>query len=109
MIRNFTPHDIVFRHDDGTDTVFPSKGSIRIETDSEIVGQTDGFETVRIVPNAEKTILPDQEDGVFFIVSAMVRDAFPQRTDFISPCTDPQFVVRNDKGQVEAVKAWQRG
>jgi hypothetical protein len=107
-IRNFTPHSIVFRHEDGHDTVFESEGSIRIQTKTEIAESIDGFKSVRIVADKENTVLPAREDGVFFIVSGMVRENFPDRKDFISPATDPAHVIRGENGFVEAVKAFVR-
>ena len=107
-IRNLTPHNIVFRHEDGRDTVFESEGSIRIQTKTEISEPVDGFQSVKIVTDRENTVLPKQEDGVFFIVSGMVRENFPDREDFISPATDPAHVIRGENGFVEAVKAFVR-
>lgn len=107
-IRNLTPHNIVFRHEDGRDTVFESEGSIRIQTKTEITEPIEGFQSVRIVTDRENTVLPTQEDGVFYIVSGMVRENFPDRKDFISPATDPAYVIRGENGFVEAVKAFVR-
>lgn len=106
-IRNFTPHSVVYRNTDGTDSVFESEGSIRILTETRLEGTVAGMQTVSVSLKREDTVLPEPQPNTLFIVSGMVREAFPERQDFISPCTDPKFVVRNDKGQVEAVTAWQ--
>lgn len=108
MIRNFTPHNVCFEKEDGSTIVFESEGSIRMETTAKEVVSIDGFKTVCIDVDKEKTVTPAPENETFFIVSSMVREAFPERTDFISPATDPAFVIRDEKGFVKAVRAWVR-
>lgn len=106
-LRNFTPHSLVFESIDGTRTEFASEGSIRILTETVTMETVAGMQTVSVIQKTEETVLPEPETDTFFIVSGMVREAFPERQDFISPCTDPKFVIRDDQGRVEAVMAWQ--
>lgn len=107
-LRNFTPHLVVLRTKENIDIPFTSMGSIRMVTASKDAGTVNGIPMVKMTVNKESTIVPESEIGVFFIVSGMVREAFPERKDFISPATDPAFVIRNEKGFVEAVTAFIR-
>ena len=45
--------------------------------------------------------LPEEQDGVLYIVSGLVRAALPDRKDLASPAK----LVRNDKGEIVGCEA----
>jgi hypothetical protein len=45
--------------------------------------------------------LPDPQEGVLYIVSALVCNAEPYRDDLVYPCD----FIRNDKGQIVGARA----
>jgi hypothetical protein len=121
MIKNMTPHPVVVRAADGTDTTIqPScpkgleprvaNGSGRRDVDHPLTGLVDVY-----TPDAQGEIenLPPAEDGVFILVSGMVGDALRvrgvSRPDVLVPGTGPgDGAVRNDKGHIVAVTRLKR-
>lgn len=106
---NLTPHDVVVRLDNREEKVYPSVGSARVTTYSEVVGQVDGID---IVSQSYGDIegLPAPKEGVLYIVSLVVRMAAQQqgRDDVISPDTSPQGAIRDDAGRIIAVRRFVR-
>lgn len=100
--RNFTPHPIVLN--DGT--VYQPEGLARVsatftEFDSngistQVFGQVSG--------------LPEQVDGVWIIVSALVLTAAQAqgRTDVVAPATGHPQCVRNTQGHIVSVPGFVR-
>ena len=125
MIRNLTPHDIVLRAADGTDTTFPADGLVArvdntpgaIDPGHPLAGivQVWGADTPGEVgvfrsddPARKLLPFPAPVPGVFLVVSGMVGDAMKQkgmvRPDVLVPGTGPaDAAVRNEKGHVIAV------
>lgn len=103
MIINLTPHDVVVILD--KTVAVPASGQIaRCSMTRRQVGSVsvDGM----IVP-VNKVVygdvdLPDPQAGVFYIVSAMVAQAAPDRPDLLIV----DDTVRNDAGQVIGCKAF---
>lgn len=92
---NLTPHAIVI----GSLTI-PASGVVaRCAAKTSPAGEVDGVTLVRTEFGAVEN-LPDPEDGVVFVVSALVRAAVPSRTDVASPGD----LVRNEAGQVVGCK-----
>jgi len=106
-VLNLTPHPIVFVGDDGrvSATYEPSGPAARVTIESvpapvevlEYAGKFYGLpvQIMESATTADVTGLPDQQDGVLIIVSQMVADALPDRTDLHWP-TD---VVRDQDGR----------
>lgn len=99
-IVNLTPHAINL-----PDRVIePSGKIIRVSSTVEYVGELDGIRITRTTygkPGIENGSdwsgeLPEQQDGVFYIVSALAAAACPDRTDFLIP----NETRRNEKGQI---------
>lgn len=91
---NFTPHTINLN--DGTS--YPSQGIARVSatfTDFD----SDGVCQQKF---GDVQGLPDPQDGVKLIVSAMVLSA-SNRTDLVAPATGHPDTVRNDKGHIVSV------
>ena len=99
---NLTPHDIVIRLPDG-DCVIPASGTVaRVATSHEQIGDIDG------IPVSAQTFgqiegLPEPQEGVVFVVSAIVLAAAKElgRTDVVAP--DTARAIRNEAGQIVAV------
>jgi len=82
---NCTPHEIRLVVGEGEEFTFPPSGTIvRVETDSEPVLHV-GRATIMTEFPGKVVGLPDPIPGKFFIVSAMVRVACPDRLDVVSP------------------------
>ena len=96
-ILNFTPHPIVVVDAEGTQLKnFPSVGSIRLKAETQPTG-----ESVEAVPFTRTVFgepegLPEQTEGVFLIVSQLVKTALPSRTDLVVPAE----VVRDAEGKI---------
>ena len=65
--------------------------------------QVNGILIRKIKPSAIMH-LPEYEDGTFYIVSAMVAQAAPHRSDLISP--DTEHANRDEKGFIVSVKGF---
>lgn len=111
-IINVTPHDVKIVDEAGTVVkVYPASGfAIRLASETKQIGTVDGVpltttvygEPVLITPEAEQVALPAQEEGKFFIVSAMVKTALSGRTDLLVPAEQ----VRDDQGRVIGCKSF---
>ena len=96
-IINCTPHTINFVNDAGEviRTIEPSGILPRVSSSINLVGDIDGIPDEETV-YGEVTDLPEKQDGVILIVSAMVASRLPYRDDLRVPGRQ----VRNDRGQV---------
>lgn len=99
---NMTPHAVNFILTDGSERTFePSGNLIRLSQKNEIVGEIDSLPLMKTV-FGEPEGLPEFEEGVYYIVSALVKSALPHRSDLLVP-SDP---VRDDKGRIVGCRAW---
>lgn len=90
MLKNLTPHEVKIYKLNGTvpdlDVVIEAGGAVArvsceyIKVDKKVEG-IDMYRTVF----GEVTGLPDYEEGVYLLVSTMVREALPLRSDLVSP------------------------
>jgi hypothetical protein len=84
MLKNMTPHKITV-----WDSIeknkkmaeFPSEGSIRLEQSAVETGEINGLPLFTM--SFGGTVLPDIEEGKFFIVSKTIKDAYPERSDLL--------------------------
>lgn len=67
---------------------------IRVSCESRKVGTIEGVDIYENV-YGEVTGLPEFEEGVYYVVSAMVRQALPHRKDLLSPGQ----LIRSKAGQ----------
>lgn len=108
MFINLTPHKINIHGTNGTLAVEPSGKSLRVSSESKLVRVDQGIEfysvdygAVEMIDNDTKGVvgsLPDNQDGVVYIVSGQCLEAVKQmtsRNDFAAPGE----LVRDDKGQ----------
>lgn len=101
MLKNLTPHEVCIYKLNGTvpdlDVVIDAGEEVaRVNCEYVKVDKTvEGVNLYRTV-FGEVTGLPDYEEGVYLLVSTMVREALPLRKDLVSPGQ----LLRNDEGQV---------
>ena len=102
---NLTPHDITVTNGNGT-KVYPASGTVaRVNTTSLEVGNLDGFVVTKQSVTGHN--VPAPQDGVTYIVSAMVLAQLPDRDDLVAP--DTSNATRNDKGHIVSVPAFTKG
>ena len=103
-IINLTPHDVTVETDEITVT-YPSKGVARVGMNYEHNSNINGI-PVRKATYTDVTGLPDasnNKNGIlfFYIVSAIVKNAQPGRTDLLVP--DTGSAKRDEKGNIVSV------
>ena len=101
-IMNCTPHTVNFVNDAGevVRSIEPSGILPRVSSSISLVGDIDGIPDEETV-YGEVSNLPEKQDGVILIVSAMVASRLPYRDDLRVPGRQ----VRNDRGQVIGCKS----
>ena len=96
---NMTPHPInLFIEGEG------GKEEILIEPCGKTIRLKENWSEIKVVNGVPITHcsytsevdLPDIEEGVYYIVSAMVANAFPDRNDFLIPAQ----TIRDEKGRI---------
>lgn len=106
MTINLTPHALTLRSATG-DTVLPPSGTVaRVSASPGALEDVPGIPVPVARPDAFGSVegLPEPEEGVFFIVSAMVGAHVHNRPDVLTPGTGPRDgAIRNDKGHIVAV------
>lgn len=101
---NLCPHDTKYEAKDRSFSItFPTVGkdaalrlpvkSTEIEKGGLIFGQTE------VLPIE----LPEEIEGLYYIVPTLVRTTHPERKDFISPTTDPKCIIKDERGLTKAV------
>ena len=82
MIINLCAHDV---NELNSGVCFPPSGIVaRLERKDEFVGFIDGVPVTR-TSFGKVNNLPEQKDGVYYIVSKHVADALPDRNDLLVP------------------------
>jgi hypothetical protein len=102
---NLTQHPIAVYT--GQDIVtHPTTGMVaRLMTKQIVVGHINDVPIIR-TEWGDIIGLPEPEEGVIYITSSIVANA-AQRRDVVSPCTSPQFGVRDENGYVIGTRAFQ--
>lgn len=101
MLKNLTPHEVKIFKLNGTapdlDVVIKAGEEVaRVSCEYMKVDKTvEGVDMYRTV-FGEVTGLPDYEEGTYLLVSTMVREALPLRSDLVSPGQ----LLRDDDGKV---------
>jgi hypothetical protein len=104
---NLTPHDVtVVLADTDTETnrrrVYSKSGTIaRVAQTISTVEIVDGID-ISTVKFGQVTGLPDAVDNVRYIVSAIVKNASPNRIDLVSPGE----LVRDENGVIIGCKGF---
>lgn len=101
MLKNLTPHEVCIYKLNGTtpdlDLVIEAGEEVaRVSCEYvKVDKKVEGVDLYRPV-FGEITGLPDYEEGVYLLVSTMVREALPLRSDLVSPGQ----LLRDDDGNV---------
>ncbi len=94
-IINLTPHEITV-HDGGSVRLIPTSGGIaRVTVSREVVAAVDGIPVSRVTLGSVEG-LPEKKPDTYYLVSALVAQACPDREDLLSPGE----LVRDDNGRV---------
>ena len=104
VIRNLTPHAITVDNGVSSKVYEPDGLVARVITESKVVGEVDGFEVVTNEVIGDN--LPEPQEGVILIVSAMVLGLRPDRGDLVAPNTGA--AKRNEKGHIVSVPGFVR-
>ena len=119
MLMNMTPHNVVIDMGDSTLTVEPVGGIARVSSTTKQVGEisVEGvsiplnkieFGDVEVnIPFMEGNKFPSPKDGMFFIVSSLVKarlEKVGRVDDILSP--DTGKANRNEQGQIISVPAF---
>ena len=94
---NMTPHpvNILNDRDEEIKTIPASGDLIRLRANVVRSGEINGIPLSRTVFGAAQG-LPERADGVYYIVSQLVKSALPDRDDLLVPAE----VVRNSDGHI---------
>jgi len=97
-IINMTPHPINILGE--KEKTLKPVGLVRLTATTERVGDVNGIPLTKTI-FGEPEGLPKERDGVFYIVSQMVKSALPERRDLLVPAE----VVRDEKGRIIGCKS----
>ena len=101
---NLCPHPVIYESKDHSfEITFPTVGkeaALRLpvkSTEEEKGGLIFGrTETLPIE-------LPEEVEGLLYIVPTLVRSTYSNRKDFVSPTTDPKMIIKDENGFTKAV------
>lgn len=100
-IKNFTPHPITICNNAGEVTrVIQPEGLVRLKAVTVPAGEIDGINITR-TEFGQPEGLPEFQEGVFIVVSQLVKSALPQRSDLLVPAE----LVRDEKGSIIGCKS----
>lgn len=100
-IINTTPHEITIINDEmETVATFAPEISVRVASVTKIIGNIQGI-PLDTTFFGEVEGLPEYQEGVYYIVSRLVKSALPDRKDLLYPGQQ----VRNENGQVVGCKS----
>jgi hypothetical protein len=97
MLLNLTPHDIHIVNSVGTvlTTIPKQDQAARLVNRYRADGMINGIQLTKTV-YTEVTGLPEPREGVYLIVSSIVKEAFLDREDLLIP----HQLVRNENGMI---------
>jgi len=95
-ILNLTPHPVKIERTDGTFLELPKGSTVpRLSVSTEVVQQIEGINVVKTT-FGETVDLPAATESTILIVSRLVKDANPERTDLVCPGE----AIRDEAGKV---------
>ena len=122
---NLTPHDVkilkpcpaphgAYFCQNCNETGFVTIGEYKSEGVARAVEVIEDDTPVCGIPVVKKKYskfsgLPPETSGVFYIVSVIVLNLLPKRSDLLCPDTGPESAVRDDKGRIIGVMRFQKG
>jgi len=99
-IINKTPHPVNVITDKGTITFPKAEDPIRLSSEAERNALIEGIPVFSVTYGSGN--MPEMADGVIYIVSALVRSTYPDRTDLVVP----HDVVRDENGNIIGCKGF---
>lgn len=101
-IINLTPHPVrILDANNNLVKEYPSQGSGRIPTQAFEIKAIDGVPIFDVVFLYSEFSLPEEKESVFYIVSNVVHNKFPERFDLLTPFD----LVRDEKGNTIGCRA----
>lgn len=101
QIKNFTPHPINICNNAGkVIRVIQPEGLVRLKAVTVPAGEIDGVPVTK-TEFGQPEGLPEFKEGVFIVVSQLVKTALPARSDLLVPAE----VVRDEKGNIVGCKS----
>lgn len=98
MVVNMTPHDVNIV---GGKTYKRSGAEVRLKVETVPAEPLpDGTPTTKTI-FGEPVGLPEFQEGTYYIVSQLVKNALPNRSDLLVPAE----IVRDEKGQITGAKS----
>jgi len=101
MLINKTPHQIVIRLENGDVTIPATLPAASVASENVELQPVDGIPVSAQRFGAAEN-LPESTPGIWYIVSAIVAQALPERHDLLRPDTGPDAIREN--GQIVAVR-----
>ena len=104
-IINLTPHDITY--DNGVTIIIIPKNDVppvRVKDHYKMHnGMVGPFQVEYAYGEPSVENLPDPQNNVYYIVSTLVRKQLSNRKDLLSPTTNENHIVKNEKGHTVSV------
>lgn len=97
---NLTPHEIRIIREDQEVVIQPSGTIARCQVEQRVIGSVNGIPVYK-ASYGQVENLPDPQEGVIYIVSALVAQAVPNRKDVLIPFDS----VRDQNGKIVGCKA----
>lgn len=100
-IKNYTPHPVNICNDAGeVIKVFQPEGLVRLTAVTEFYGEIDGI-PITNTKFGKPEGLPEYQNGVYYIVSQIVKSSLSYRYDLLVPAE----LIRDEKGNVIGCKS----
>lgn len=101
-IFNYTPHRIDILNSNGeVIRTFPATGLIRLKASTVSAGYAIDGISITTTQFGEPEGLPEPMEGIYYIVSQLVKSALPHRKDLLVPAD----VVRDANGNILGCKS----
>ena len=95
-VMNLTPHTVNIVTESGEIIDYPASGVLaRVSARTQVIGKLGNIPITRTV-YGEVEGLPEPEEGTIYIVSSLVAQRVPERTDVFVPSES----VRDDQGRI---------
>lgn len=103
-IVNLTPHAITIEKADGTRiTIPPTAPAARVTQQNYIMADVDGIPVSAVVWGEVENV-PAPADNTVYVVSAMVAQRLPERSDVLAPDTGASAI--RESGNIVAVRGF---
>lgn len=105
---NLTMHDITYMSGE-QQIVFQGNRDACVRVSQEYIPVENSFGLNLEKKGGNKTVtgLPEQEENIFYIVSGLIRNELPGRTDLLAPSQNIKNQIKNDLGHTVAVLAFE--